>query len=231
MLDLILDILYPPKCVSCGAAGSWWCEACRSSVERPDEDPCPRCLKDHRRPEFRVCKGDLPFAGIVVTGFYHSAPLRTYIGALKYQGVTASSRDMAAYLRSYAETRHGVFPWSEENRVTIIPMPLGETRKRERGFNQALWIAERLKEAILPRAEIAQVLARADTAMPQAKIEDAELRKANVRGGFVATKPVSGAVVIVDDVITTGATAREVARTLKEVGATRVYVFALALGR
>ena len=75
-------------------------------------------------------------------------------------------------------------------------------------------------------------MARSSTTAPQATIDDPELRAANVRGGFVGVRPVDGAAIIVDDVMTTGATVREAARALLETeGVPRVYVFTLALGR
>ena len=153
------------------------------------------------------------------------------IGHLKYHGVTALRREVESYLRDYALKRSMPFPWEKENRITIVPMPLADKRKRERGFNQAHWIGERLRHALLPNAEHLQILERAPTAIPQATIQDPEIRKANVRGGFICTKTVDGAVILVDDVITTGATAREAVRALKEEGIARVYIFTLALGR
>lgn len=230
MLRLALDCVYPPSCVACHRMGAWWCASCRSSVEHLSSDPCPRCLEivsgdDH------VCEGSFSFSGVVSIGYYHSAPLRMMIGALKYQGVTTSKDDVEVLLRETFHLRTSPLPWSSESSLSIVPMPLAESRERDRGFNQAVWIAERLQNAIEISVPILDIVQRLPNAVPQATIHDTEIRSANVRGGFFIDQPVSGSVILVDDVMTTGSTSAEVARILIEKGASKVYVFTLALGR
>lgn len=178
-----------------------------------------------------MCTGQLPFAGVVATGFYHSRELRTFITSLKYEGITDGAENLKEYLVEWNSKRSEEFPWVKERNLAIVPMPLASARQRERGFNQSEWIAKRLHETLVPRARILTAVARIASSTPQATIEDHELRRINVRGGFVSTASVPEAVILVDDVLTTGATCREVARVLLETGAKRVYVFTLALGK
>ncbi len=230
-LNSILDIFFPPSCASCHKKGSWWCSECREKIEALQADPCPRCLGDHRKKNAAICTGTLPFAGVTVTGFYHTPQLRAFITSLKYQGVTAGAIDLETYLSDWKERRSEELPWSHEQEIAFIPMPLASARERERGFNQSEWIAERMRKSTLPQAQIIQAIDRISSSTPQATIDDHELRRANVRGGFVSVRAVPDAVIIVDDVMTTGATCREAARVIMESGAKRVYVFALALGK
>jgi predicted amidophosphoribosyltransferase len=228
----LLDSLYPPTCVSCGRVGSsWWCEECRTGVERLDEDPCPRCLSVTQGHDRTSCVGTLPFHGVVSTGFYHSLPLRRLVAELKYQGVTAVATEVGEYLADIRFRRESVFPWTMEASVQIQPMPLSPARERDRGFNQAVWIAERMRDAWLPESSVINVLVRSRSRTPQAKIDDPALRKANVAGEFIAVSRVTRPVILVDDVVTTGSTAAEAARALLGAGAPRVYLATVAVGK
>ncbi|WP_298832207.1 ComF family protein [uncultured Piscinibacter sp.] len=109
----------------------------------------------------------------------------------------------------------------------LLPAPLSEARLRERGFNQAWEIARRLG----PRADARLLLRIRDT--PHQADLPLDLRFANVRGAY-AVEPLRLAqvegrhVALVDDVLTTGATAAEMARTLLAAGAARVHLWVLA---
>lgn len=228
--SVVLDAVYPPFCVACGAHGIWWCDACQTGTERVLRDPCPKCLCTDDAHHPFACTGDLPFSGVVVAGFYHNPSLRHVIHALKYQGVTATEQSVEAWLRDIRMTRNLAFPWQTETELYIQPMPLADARERDRGFNQAEWVADRMRCAWAPQACMAHTLSRLPSAMPQASIEDKALRRHNIRQDFIATERVTHPVILVDDVITTGSTAAEAARSLLRAGAPRVYAAALALG-
>src|SRR5512133_1027921 len=148
-ISSILDVFFPPFCASCRVKGSWWCAGCRSVIERLVSDPCPRCLFSH--PD-HVCNGALPFAGVVTTGFYHTPQLRTFIASLKYQGVTAGAKELEAYLSNWKNSRSMVMPWSDEKELALVPMPITNARERDRGFNQSVWIADRVSRMLVPHA-------------------------------------------------------------------------------
>ena len=111
----------------------------------------------------------------------------------------------------------------------LLPVPLHRRRERERGYNQALLLSRRLQRAWgIPVA--ADVLVRRGTTAPQANL-DAPARRRNVGGAFAVPNPeaVFGRhVVLVDDVLTTGATAGECARCLLRAGASTVGVLTIA---
>ncbi|HXG03277.1 MAG TPA: ComF family protein, partial [Candidatus Binatia bacterium] len=109
----------------------------------------------------------------------------------------------------------------------LVPVPLGRDRERERGFNQAALVAERLARR-LKRPVRPGWLRRIRATPPQSDL-GADARRANVRGAFAASARVAGrALVLVDDVLTTGATAAECARVLKAAGARVVGVLTVA---
>ena len=111
----------------------------------------------------------------------------------------------------------------------LVPVPLHRRRERERGYNQALLVARRLERAWAVRV-CADALLRTEATAPQAEL-DAAARRRNVRGAFAVVKPdlVEGRhLVLVDDVLTTGATAAECARALGRAGASVVGVLTIA---
>ncbi len=229
-VSVFLDTMYPPSCIHCGARGFWWCETCREKVERLDCDPCPQCLKMHG---VGLCNDTLPFEGVVACGYYHSPPLRRMIAAVKYQGVTALACDVEVFLSRERMARSAIFPWSHEPSLHLLPMPLASSRERERGFNQAVWLAERMRAAWHFSGPLLHqdILTRSLLISPQAEIDDPNIRAANVSGSFMVHGTVPEAILLIDDVVTTGSTAKEAALCLKKAGAKRVYVTCLALGR
>jgi ComF family protein len=113
----------------------------------------------------------------------------------------------------------------------LLPMPLGPARLRERGYNQAWELARRLAKRCGMPADARLLLRVRETTHQIALAPDR--RAANVRGAFAVEPTRLGAVrgrafTLVDDVMTTGATAAEAARTLKRAGAARVDVWVLA---
>jgi ComF family protein len=108
-----------------------------------------------------------------------------------------------------------------------VPVPLARARERERGFNQATLLAERVGERVGVRVRPGW-LARLRATASQSDLSAAE-RRANVAGAFVAAPAVAGRyVVVIDDVLTTGATLGECARALRSAGARHVGVLAVA---
>src|SRR3989344_625325 len=153
---------------------------------------------------------------------------RCLVAELKFQGMTAVGADLESYLRDWSAS----FPWAGETTIAIQPMPLAPGRERHRGFNQAAWIAERMRVAWNIPGNRSALLARRPSTFAQADLNhDGKLRKANISGTFVATRAVACPVLLVDDVVTTGSTAGEAAQILMQAGVPRVYLATLAVGK
>jgi ComF family protein len=164
-----------------------------------------------------------PFAAGASLGPYAGA-LRSAIHELKYRG----RRRVAARLADALLGEPSVRALLAADAV-LVPVPLHPRRKRERGFNQAEWLAAELARRVPVRLAPAVLVRRKETA-PQTGLS-ASARRANVRGAFAVRRraQVDGRVVVlVDDVLTTGATALACAQALRQAGAAQVRLLTAA---
>jgi ComF family protein len=150
--------------------------------------------------------------------------VETAIHLLKFEGKRVMAQPLSELLIGYA-------PLAEfSDAEMVIPMPLSKKRLAERSFNQA----EPLAKAVAERLEIEyrdDILVKRRDTPPQSLFPEREKRESNVRGAFQVRdrSPISGLnLLLVDDVLTTGATASEAAGVLLEAGAKSVYVLTLA---
>jgi len=153
-------------------------------------------------------------------GGLYAGPLRDAVQRFKFGRRPALARPLAALVLEQCAA--AVPP-----RAVLVPIPLARERERQRGFNQAALVAERVARGLgAPLRE--RWLARTRATAPQTELDALE-RRANVRGAFVASTAAAGAdVVLVDDVLTTGATAGECARALRAAGAASVGLLTVA---
>jgi ComF family protein len=160
-----------------------------------------------------------------VAGLAYQFPWDRLIGAYKY----AARLDLAGAL---AERLQAALPADAAGSVDLVTaVPLAAQRLRERGYNQAWELAHRVAAALGVEARPDLVLRLRDTAS-QAQLHRGD-RRANLRGAFMPNprhrSPLQGRrVALVDDVMTTGATAEEAARTLLRGGASEVHLWLLA---
>lgn len=230
LVDPVLAVVFPA-----------WCPSCRALVSRPTRGPlCESCwgaLPRHRGPLCRCgfplpssldacgrCRRGLsPFARGASLGPYEGA-LRLVIHELKYRGHRRLAGRLASELSAVPEVV--ALLCSAE---VLVPVPLHPRRQRERGFNQSALLARALARAHgLRVAE--RALARVRETPPQTTL-GAAARRANVAGAFSARDAASfrgRVVVLVDDVLTTGATARACAGVLRRGGAREVRLLTVA---
>jgi ComF family protein len=217
------------------------CPACSAALARPSAGPlCAACWDALPRHSGRVCdcgeplavtapvpcgrcrRGLSPFrAGASLGPFAGS--LRVLVHELKYRGRRRSA-SRAARLLFGSEPARRVLAGAS----VLVPVPLHPRRLRQRGFNQSLLLARALgRLAGLP---VADALARRIETATQTGLS-AAARRRNVKGAFRAVRPAAIAgrvVVLVDDVLTTGATARACAQALRGAGASAVRLLTLA---
>ena len=142
--------------------------------------------------------------------------MRDTVLALKFESMSGLAPAMGEFMASVFEE------WSPPVQA-IVPVPLWKARRRERGFDQAEMLAREVsRRSGVPLA--LGVLTRTRETRPQARGLDEESRRKNVAGAFAVRGSVpSGGVLLIDDVITTGATLGECARVLLDAGAGPVF--------
>ena len=201
---------------------------CGACFERfaPAVVRCPRCaLTVHDASHCGDCLRDPPPFDRAVAAVDYTFPWDGLVAALKFRDALDLASALARRLAETVREADGAPP------ALVVPMPLGPARLRERGYNQAWELARRVaRHQGLPAD--ARVLARPHDAPRQMSLPP-ERRALNVRGSFVVPVPARARirgrdVALVDDVMTTGATAREAARTLLEAGARSVQVWVAA---
>jgi predicted amidophosphoribosyltransferase len=213
----VLDLLLPRRCLVCGCAGTQLCRACCDGLPRLTPPLCARCGAPTAWPVERCleCGGRrLAFASARAAVPYEDA-VRRLVAAWKEHG-----------LRSLGSAAAGVvaerLARPAADAVAFVPADGG--RRLERGYHPAEQLARELAAAW--RLPCGTVLRRVGRSRRQRGLARAERRR-NVRHGFDA-KPVTGTLVLVDDVYTTGATADAAAAALRRAGAARVDVVTFA---
>jgi ComF family protein len=211
-----LNLLYPERCVGCGTFNTSFCTPCSEALlPASGEGRCPNCTA--RWTGYGNCP--LCFSWDALDGATAAVDMegvaRHLVHGLKYRWI----RSLAPIIASHIAPLRAGHPLD-----LAIPVPLHRTRANDRGFNQAALILDALT---WPQSE-GQLIRNRKTRTQVGMHERA--RRRNVAGAFSYSGPrLDGlTVALVDDVITTGATANECARVLKDYGARRVIVIAFA---
>lgn len=207
----------PQRCELCaGHSGSdLVCAACTRELPRI-EPACPVCaMPASGGVSCGSCLAHAPPFDATTAAYAYAFPVDRLIQAFKYQGRLALA-DWCADAVVAARSRVPV-----PAPAHVVAMPLAAQRQRERGFNQAAEVA-RAVAARIGATLLERGIGRTRATAPQAALPWSE-RATNIRGAFACTTELTGlAVAVVDDVMTTGATLAEFARTLKAAGAARV---------
>ncbi len=202
-------------CLLCAAPGNddTLCPPCSAKLPRLGGERCPICALP--TPGSLICGACLkqpPHFDATQAVFRYEFPIDRLIQSLKYTRRLTSAEFFG---RALAQIPRSNRP------DLILPVPLSAERLAQRGFNQALEIARPLARALDMSLSIGHVHRNRDTP-PQSQLAWKD-RKKNIRHAFECKIDLSGkAVLVIDDVMTTGATLDELARTLKACGATHV---------
>ncbi len=231
----LLQLLYPPSCLHCGqdipAEAGEFCAACRAGIFVDPFPTCPRC-------------------GATV-GPYASLPsgcpscrserfaFETVLRLGEYEGIW---RDLVLRLKhrscEFLAEKVGLL-WAEARRAqfaalrldAVVPVPLHWLRRLQRGYNQSAALAWGLARGLNLPLQLRGLRRLRNT--PRQALQSPGERRVNVRGAFGVEAGAAWAgrsLLLVDDVLTTGATADEAARALRAAGAARIVVAVVARG-
>ena len=209
----------PSQCAVCHAwPAQRVCGACIARFAQPQRR-CPTCALalPVDVPACGTCLRTPPPLDQCLAALDYGYPWAQAIGQFKFQGDPGWAGTLAALIRS--------MPWAEpalEAADIVLPVPLAQERLQERGFNQALLLARRLA----PHKTHATVLLRIRPTLAQTQLTRAE-RLQNLRNALVVDALQQAAVagrrvVVVDDVMTTGATLHTAAQALRHAGAVHI---------
>jgi ComF family protein len=226
VFNAILNLIFPPYCVACGAAGSWFCQACLDAVQPLPLPGCAHCGRPLARiGTCRRCQLEPSDLVSISSCSAHRQPLRKAIHALKYGGMTVLRESLAGILQA---------TWQQQafSVDVLVPVPLHKSRVRERGYNQSALLARELGKRVAVPVD--------DTLLERIKNTPAQVgltrdqRWQNMAGAFRCVAPIAAHdVVLIDDVCTTGATLEACAAELRRGGArsVRALTLARAVGR
>ena len=224
-----------------------WPQQCQVCTRWQGERVCPACVAEHAAPHLRcwrcaidargltdatplcgACLSEPPPFDLTVAAVNYGAPWSELITRFKFRqqpGLAPALVDrLVTAVRHHPQALQTPPDW-------LLPVPLSAERLRERGYNQAWELARRAARQLGLRADARLLLRTRDTAHQLGLDESA--RQANLRSAFVV-EPLRRAevrgrcVAVVDDVMTTGATAAELAHTLKQAGAASVQIWVVA---
>jgi len=222
-------LLFVPTCGGCGWPGSWWCPRCRASLASVQLGGlrCWRCdLPLDTEHRCRDCSTWPSVIGAVRALYAYDGVIRSALHRVKYRAERRRGEVLAAELAAVAP--HLLARWRDDVRC-VVPVPLHPSRLHERGFNQSSLLARAVGEAL--ERPVREELVRVRVTPAQVGRSRSE-RWQNVDGAFRwVGAPIDGTVVLVDDVVTTGATISAAAQALAEAGAQSVVVCALARAR
>ncbi|HBB49781.1 TPA: hypothetical protein DEQ22_02610 [Candidatus Nomurabacteria bacterium] len=215
-LNTILDIVFPVNCVACGKSGV---------------DLCVVCLNDSPEAKRESVKWIFPLYD------YRHPPIKKVLWLLKYKGKKRLANVFAEVMYGrILEELSELSVMENFRKPVLIPIPLSKKRCRERGYNQAELICQELikinnlRHGVYLKLE-KDILIKPKDTKHQAHIENRSERLKNIIGSFTVknSEIIKGRnIILIDDILTTGATLSEARKVLKRAGARKVIAFTVA---
>ena len=225
LISKLLNCIYPAECPVCGKVSDVFihspvCSSCWSRIQRYTGPSCSICalpfVSGHSHQCGSCMKKSPPYAHVIAYGLYEGV-LKEAISRFKFYGLRRLSRPLGGLLPGLT------IPESD----AIVPVPLTAKGLKQRGFNQSLLIARVVSKKTGTPLNIDTLLKIRETP-PQVGLSASERHK-NLAGAFTAKGHLKGSrILLVDDVVTTGATAAACSKALLKAGAQEVIVLAIA---
>ncbi|OHA12904.1 MAG: hypothetical protein A2909_02180 [Candidatus Tagabacteria bacterium RIFCSPLOWO2_01_FULL_39_11] len=213
LIHTALDLIFPQKCAGCGLNRQLICEKCEQIIL---SEPPPR--------DYRWNKNN--FNNLLIAANYKNSAIKKAIWMLKYRGV----KKFAVPLADLIFKRHSKTIQNIQPTILIVPIPLSKKRLRERGYNQAELIAAELARKLCFPV-YADILYKGYHTPSQVEIKNRKERLKNLESSFAcrnAEELKNATVLLIDDIVTTGATLNEASKILKQNGAKKVIAMVVA---
>lgn len=234
LLSSFVDLIFPPLCQVCGdRSQAAICDGCQSQIKFIERPWCARCGLPFPPlatgvGECAHCRNGKPAYDVARSVGYYDGPLRDALRAFKYRRKVRLSGALAGMLARRFEALRGERDLPAPD--CLVPVPLHWRRRWRRGFNQSLLLCRDLAR-LLDSVPVTELLVRRRATQPQTELRR-RARLENLRGAFAlrrGTEVAGKHVVVVDDMMTTGATLHECAKVLKR--AKCATVVCLTVGR
>jgi len=218
----ILDLIFPPRCLNCNRLGQFVCNDCLGKIIKIKNQGCPIC---HKKTEggrlCRSCRSKNKLTGVIAYGYFHDPILKKIIHQYKYEGISAAGEEIASLLVEVVKANGIRFD-------VIAYAPVSRRRFNERGYNQAEILAKHLSKYF--GKPFFREISKIKHTPTQVGLKRKD-RIHNLEGTIVVKngEVLKGKrIIIIDDVLTTGATLNECARALRQAGARQVWGVVLA---
>jgi ComF family protein len=215
MIDNMLEFVAPHLCCGCGKIGSLLCDHCKYDIITESLLGCVVCNQvnsDGICPKHLMTYKKAWLVGI------RSGALQRLIGSFKFQNTKAAAENLASLL----DARLPVLPAS----TLLVPIPTTSAHIRQRGYDHLQLISEYF--ALKRDLPIARVLSRGNTATQHGANRTTRLEQAQSAFRLTGSIDPAATYLILDDVVTTGATIQEASKLLYAAGARTIFVGALA---
>lgn len=229
----LLDLIFPKRCVSCRKFGSFLCSMCFAYISFDVETVCIACNKAAidgiTHPG---CRQKNTLEGVLASVVYEGT-MKKLLHAYKFAPFVKQVEPILISLLYEGIIQKELFHKLLKKNPLLVPIPLHALKLRQRGYNQAEILARALGQKFNLR--VADLLKRNKATVSQFAL-DRKARRENISGAFMI-KPEKGkflkgqTIILIDDVLTTGATLAEAGEMLKKQGAKEVWGVTLAHGR
>jgi competence protein ComFC len=213
LIHIASSFLFPKNCIGCRKNNVFLCSQCANKIKLDNYQIQP---------------------DIFALFPYTHPDIQDLIHRFKYQGVFTIAKDLIEVVIKDIEMIVKQEFIKDKKKIILLPIPLSHRRYRQRGYNQSLKLAQAIIKKQPEKFELLdKVLIKIKNNQSQVEIKDKNKRCQNIIDAFAIIKPElvkNRQVIIIDDVVTTGATITEAMKKVKQAGAQKVIGLAVAQG-